>query len=211
MNKFLKKNYKKIIIVCLIMLIFSNKMYENFSTSDALDAVAATEEKVNNIFTEIKENEVTLDKQLINNKGLHVKGNISLDKTKILLAGSNDDNHSISYNKDIDGPQIKGYAGIRFATADGGVKTVVSINKNKELKVHNGKICINNTCLDENHLKMLTDGFYFKQVGGKGDVHKKNIWNHTFSDYKVGPTHKDWGCGSHGEKCASKYKMQYNP
>jgi hypothetical protein len=50
-KKILKKNYKKIIIVCLIMLIFSNKMYENFSTTQALDAVKSTETKVNNMAT----------------------------------------------------------------------------------------------------------------------------------------------------------------
>jgi hypothetical protein len=52
-KKFLKKNYKKIIVVCLILLLFSNKMYENFSTTDALNAVASTEIKVNNMATKV--------------------------------------------------------------------------------------------------------------------------------------------------------------
>jgi hypothetical protein len=57
-KKFLKKNYKKIIVVCLIMLLFSNKMYENFSTTDALNAVASTEKKVNDMASNVGPNNV---------------------------------------------------------------------------------------------------------------------------------------------------------
>jgi hypothetical protein len=60
MKKFLKKNYKKIIIVCLIMILLSKKMYENFD----LDVVKAIETKFNNVFTKLEDDEVTIDKNL---------------------------------------------------------------------------------------------------------------------------------------------------
>jgi len=121
-KKFLKKNYKKIIVVCLIMLLLSNKMYEKFSTTQALAAVKSTEEKVNNIFSKVNKDTVSLNKILaMNNK-------------EIRLRSDNDGNHGIYYNKDIDGPEIKGYGGISLATSG---KRVVEIKKDQV--THNAK------------------------------------------------------------------------
>jgi hypothetical protein len=57
-KKFFKKNYKKIIVVCLIILLFSNKMYEDFTTTDALNAVASTEKKVNDMALNVGPNNI---------------------------------------------------------------------------------------------------------------------------------------------------------
>jgi hypothetical protein len=186
MNKFLKKNYKKIIVICLIILLFSNKMYENFSTSDALNAVASTEKKVNDMFYTVDRNWTK------STKGHYSKKSIEADSHVVSRKGN------VSAKVDV----IAG----RNMTATG--------NVNADGNVKGKKLCINDTCLTENHLKLLTDGFYFKQVGGKGDVHRKNQWNHTYNDNRVAPTGNTsaspW-CGNNGEKCASKYRMYTSP
>ena len=63
-KKILKKNYKKIIVVCLIMLLFSNKMYEKFTTTQALDAVKSTEAKVNNMIINAGANHIDLKSKI---------------------------------------------------------------------------------------------------------------------------------------------------
>jgi len=63
-RKFLKKNYKKIIVISLIMLLLSNKMYENFTTAQALDAVKSTETKVNNMVINAGANHVDLKSKI---------------------------------------------------------------------------------------------------------------------------------------------------
>jgi hypothetical protein len=70
MNKFLKKNIKKIIVICLIMLLLSNKMYENFTTVQALDAVKATEKKVNEMVSKVDGSHVRFPKKVVLDKGL---------------------------------------------------------------------------------------------------------------------------------------------
>jgi len=145
--KIIKKNYKKIIIVCLIMLILSYKISENFTTTQALDAVKSTEKKVNDVYSKVDKDRVTIKKQL------HMDNILSLEAKQIRLKNAGDANHVIFYNKDIDGPEIKGWNGISLATGTGGAKRVVEIRKDY-MKV-NGKICINGTCLDENALKHL--------------------------------------------------------
>ena len=145
--KIIKKNYKKIIIVCLIMLILSYKISENFTTTQALDAVKSTQKKVNDMFGTIDSKKATMSKQL------HMDNILSLNSKPIRLKNESDNNHVIFYNKDIDGPEIKGWNGISLATGNGGAKRVVEIKKDY-MKV-NGKICINGTCIDENVLKRL--------------------------------------------------------
>jgi hypothetical protein len=108
------------------MLLFSNKMYENFSTTDALNAVAATEKKVNDVYSEVGDSHVSINK------------NLALNSKKLFLRANNDSNHEIYWNQDIDGPEIKGNAGISLATSTGGAKRVVEIKK--DLVTHNAKI-----------------------------------------------------------------------
>ena len=63
-EKILKKNYKKIIVVCLVMLLLSNKMYEKFTTTQALDAVKSTEKKVNNMIINAGANHIDLKSKI---------------------------------------------------------------------------------------------------------------------------------------------------
>ena len=165
LKKILKKNYKKIIVVCLIMLLFSNKMYENFTTAQALDAVKSTETKVNNIFSKVDEDNVSLSKVL------------SMNDKAIRLRGSGDGNHTIFFNKDIEGPEIKGYNGISLATSNGGAKRVVEIKKdqvthnaknkfNKGFEIHDPKKGASTTTVDNGYwgdwkgMKICPDNTY---------------------------------------------------
>jgi hypothetical protein len=75
-EKFLKKNYKKIIVICLIMLLLSNKMYEKFTTAQALDAVKSTESKVNNMFHSVDANWIRSKKGIYSEKEIKSKGAI---------------------------------------------------------------------------------------------------------------------------------------
>ena len=89
LKKFLKKNYKKIIVVCLIMLLLSNKMYENFTTTQALDAVKSTEKKVNDIYYSIDANWVKSKKSIYSQNELKAEGQIISGKGDIIAASGN--------------------------------------------------------------------------------------------------------------------------
>jgi len=83
----MKKNYKKIIIVCLIMMILlSKKMYENFDL-DSLNVVKAMETKFNNVFTNISGDSVTIDKKLKLKNLCIGETCISEDQLKVLTGG----------------------------------------------------------------------------------------------------------------------------
>jgi len=130
-KKIFKKNYKKIIVVCLIMLLLSNKMYEKFTTTQALDAVKSTEKKVNDIFSKVDNNQVTMKKVL------NMENILALNNRELRLRAFNDQHHTIFFNKDIDGVEIKGHSGISLATSQGGAKRVIEIKK--DLVTHNAK------------------------------------------------------------------------
>ena len=79
--KILKGNYKLILIISLFFVIFYNKIsYENFTIAQALDAVAATETKVNSVFNKITGSQVDLNKKLVISKDLDVGGLIKANK-----------------------------------------------------------------------------------------------------------------------------------
>jgi hypothetical protein len=82
----MKKNYKKIIIVCLIMILLSKKMYENFDL-DSLNVVKAMETKFNNVFTNISGDSVTIDKKLKLKNLCIGETCISEDQLKVLTGG----------------------------------------------------------------------------------------------------------------------------
>ena len=184
LKNFLKKNYKKIIVACLIFCLVSNKAYEKFTVSEALDGMKATEKKVNDAFSKVDKDNVSFDKNVSMNKQLHMGNNVALNKNQIRLTSASDGNHVIFYNKDVDGPEIKGYKGISLATAEGGAKRVVEIKKDS-MKV-NGKICIGKTCIDENHLKMLTGGIDVYILSQKN---KKYLQNGNFTKKVSGNDH----------------------
>jgi len=181
-EKFLKKNYKKIIIVCLILFLLSNKMYENFTPTEALDMVKGIQVTVNSIFSKIDNSQATMSKKL------NMNNNIILNDKQIRLRGGNDENHIITINGDVDGPEIKGNKGISLATNEGGAKRVVEIKKD-DVKIDanlsaktiksGGKICINDVCMNEPELKRLLilarkqkHHFFIRNKDGKYLNHK---------------------------------------
>jgi len=157
-KKFLKKNYKKIIIICLIILLFSNKMYENFSTTDALNAVASTEKKVNDIF-------YSIDKDWARSK----KGLYSTYEVRGKTVRSMEDVISK-----------------RNITATGNVNAKKDVNADGNVKGKN--LCIGKTCLNEDHLKMITDGFKLKITdNGSSSTKGKNQYIHNHGGTRLGP------------------------
>lgn len=161
LKNFLKKNYKKIIVACLIFCLVSNKAYEKFTVTEALDGMKATEKKVNDMVINAAANHIDLkskirlsgkwssypDKakdqaEIANDKGeyktLMIVGNKSSGTRKVGIW----DHLDVHGNQDVTGS----------VTAKGNVNAK--------------KFCIGKTCIDENHLQMLT---------GQRDVAIKSI------------------------------------
>jgi hypothetical protein len=149
-KKFLKKNYKIIIVISLIILLLSNKVHENFSTTQALDAVKATEKKVNDIALNVGANHIDLKSKIkLSGKWMNSAGpknsEISNDTTtfKTLMIVGN-----------------SSAAGVRKV----GIWDHLDVNGNQNVTgnlavngdVKGKKFCIGGTCIDENHLKVLT-------------------------------------------------------
>ena len=89
--KYLKNNIKKIIIISLIFLILSKKVSENFTTTQALDAVKATEKKVNDVYYSIEKEWIRSNKGIFSKRELKTDGNIfgrNLNGNKLCLGGS---------------------------------------------------------------------------------------------------------------------------
>jgi hypothetical protein len=183
MEKFLKKNYKKIIVVCLIMLLFSNKMYENFTPTEALDAVKATEKKVNDMASKVGPNNVDF------------KSGIRLSKN--WMNGANDTNSEISndighYKKlMVIGNKSSGtrkvgvwdHLDVHGTERVSGNFRAGRVDSDGDIK--GKRLCIGGTCLSENHLKILTKGFKMKVIGSsKGS----GLFLHSHSDgRRIGP------------------------
>lgn len=188
MNKFLKKNYKKILIVCLILLLLSNNMYENFTTTQALDAVKSTEKKVNDIVSKVDGTHVRFNKNVYLDKGLAM-GSLKMAPGNWLDYG-------------IEVPAGK-KLGIH-APGNGTMELHVD-NKVQTQKLQADELCLGNKCINSNHLSMLLDGFYFKAIGGS--AHHKDSWIHNHGDRRIGPTN----CGGKNNKdCATRYRMAHH-
>jgi len=173
MEKFLKKNLKKIIVICLVVLLISNKVHENFTTVQALDAIKSTEAKVNDIFSHVDDSEVKIDKILKLNQ--HMK--ITNPAARIYF--NDDNNNRLFYNATNDGPELKGRKLIKLAAPDGVWST-------GPLKA--GSLCIGDTCLNEDHLKMITDGFKLKITdNGSSSTQGLNKYIHNHGGTRLGP------------------------
>ena len=152
-EKFLKKNYKKIIIVCLIILLLSNKMYEKFTTVQALDGVKAIEKKVNNMFYEVDANWIKSSKGIYGKKTIEADGNVVSRKG------------NVSAKVDV--------IADRNMTATGNVTAKKDIKASN--KVTAGKnLCIGGTCINEDQLKILTGGKYFSIQSGRSNKRLKD-------------------------------------
>ena len=160
LQKLFKKNYKKIIVICLIMLLLSNKMHENFTTTQALDGVKSTEKKVNDMFYSVDANWNKSSKGIYGKKSIEAEGNIVSRKADV-IAGRN-----------------------MTATANVNAKKDV----NATGKVTGKNLCIGNTCLNEDHLKMITDGFKLQITdNGSSSTKGKNLYIHNHGGTRLGP------------------------
>jgi len=140
-KKFLKKNYKKIIVVCLIMLLLSNKMYEKFSTTQALDAVKSTEAKVNNMAIKADANYLDLKSKIrLSNKWtgypdkVKDQAEIANDRgsyKKLMIVG-NKSGGGVRKVGVWDHLQVHGSQNVDSNLAVGGALTVNGINNKKK-------------------------------------------------------------------------------
>jgi hypothetical protein len=166
-EKFLKKNYKKIIIVCLIMLLLSNKMYENFSNTDALNAVVSTEKKVNDIFYNVDNDWARSKKGLYSQKEIKSK---TIRSTEDVVAGRN----------------MTAEVNVNARAGDVNAKKNVNANGNVNAdgNVKGKKLCIGKTCIDEKHLQVLTGAKWFSIAGGRDGHTSNNRLTHSSSQAK---------------------------
>ena len=183
-EKYLKKNYKFVIIICLFLFLVSSSNKENFTTIQALDAVKSTEQKVNDMVSQVDANKVTMEKQL------HLDNHLSLQEKQIRVKNAADGNHVIFYNKDIDGVEMKGWKGISLATAEGGAKRVVDIQKNDVNISANLKVQGRGMELIVMHV-----GDNVKQIikNKNNGTYHKNDWICMIGGYNL-----DWSGGSPG-------------
>ena len=169
-KKLIVKNIKLIIIICLIMLLLSNKVSENFTTTQALDAVKSTETKVNSIISEVDTDSVTFGK------------NLGLEEKKIFFKKAGDNNHSLGYQPKDQVIDIRGYKGVDIWSTEPNDKRNIEIRRGK-VKINdilhvNGEVqlkkrlCIDGVCIDKDHLKVLTGEKYFSIQSGRA---KKNL------------------------------------
>ena len=74
-EKILKKNIKLILIICLCLSLLIDET-ENFTTTQALDAVKATEKKVNDVYYSIDKEWMRSNKGIFSKRELKTDGNI---------------------------------------------------------------------------------------------------------------------------------------
>jgi hypothetical protein len=131
------------------MLLFSNKMYENFTTAQALDAVKSTETKVNNMAVNVGDDFIDLKSGIKLSKGWKngataTTSEISNDlvgSKKLMIVGNKSDGGvrkvGIWDHLDVHGSQI-----VTGSLSVGG-------------DIKGGRLCIGNTCIGEDNLKLL--------------------------------------------------------
>jgi hypothetical protein len=69
-ENYLKKNYKFVIIICLFLFLVLGNNKEDFTTTQALDAVKSTEKKVNEMVSKVDGSHVRFPKKVVLDKGL---------------------------------------------------------------------------------------------------------------------------------------------
>ena len=140
MYKFFKKNIKKIIIICLIFLILSKKVSENFTTTQALDAVKSTEKKVNDIFYSVDKNWNKTKKGIYSEKNIEAKVDV--------LAGRNVNiTESVNAKRDVNAGR----------------------NVNATGNVNGKKLCLDGVCIKKEHLQILLGTRHFFMANDEKD------------------------------------------
>jgi len=160
LKNFFKKNYKKIIVACLIFCLVSNKAYEKFTVSEALDGMKSTEKKVNDMFYQVDKDWIKTKKKIW---------------SPVISVG---ENAHVAKNV-----EAKGDVNAKNVNASGNVKAK---DVNASGNVNAKKFCIGKTCIDENHLKMLTGGIDVYIYSMKN---KKYLQNGNFTKNVKGSDH----------------------
>lgn len=83
----------------------------------------------------------------------HHSNHVIMNNNPIILRGDGDTNHLIQYTTDSDGPRMTGCQGGQLGTRCGGDKTMLSWNREKVTV--NGKLCIDDVCVDKSQLAKL--------------------------------------------------------
>ena len=183
LKKFLKKNYKKIIFVFLIFCLVSNKAYEKFTVSEALDGMKLTEKKLNDMFYEVDASWNKSNKGIYGKKSIEAEGNIVSRKG------------NVTAKVDV--------------IADRNISASSNVNAKKDVNasgnVNAKKFCIGKTCIDENHLKMLTGGIDVYILSQKN---KKYLQNGNFTKNVKGSDHSHnlSGVGEFDGKAKGNYE-----
>ena len=139
-EKILKKNIKLILIICLCLFLLIDET-ENFTTTQALDAVQATEKKVNSLITSYDGTHVKFGKKVILDKGL-VMGSLKMAPGNWLDYG------------------IEVPAGKKVGFHAPGNDTM-ELHVDNTIKTAN--ICLGKTCIDEGDLKKMKSS---RMIGG---------------------------------------------
>jgi hypothetical protein len=126
------------------MLLFSNKMYENFSTTDALNAVASTEKKVNEMVSTVDGSHVRFPKKIVLDKGL------AMGSLKMAPGNWLDYGIEVPANKKL-GIHAPGAASMELHV-DGKINGH-QINGHD---INGNRFCIDGVCINKTHLEMLT-------------------------------------------------------
>ena len=158
--KYIEKYSQIIIIVLLISVLFLyrnelgfGRMTEGFESTVA-NSVSAIEQKFNQAFG------------MINAQNVEIKQNLKL-KEYLNVAKGIDSGHDIVAQRNI--------------TAEGNVNSNNKVTAQGDIK--GKRLCIGGTCLDENHLKLLTDGFKMKIEVGKSS----GQFIHSHANHRLGP------------------------
>ena len=153
---FLIKNIKLIIVISLIILLLSNKVSENFTNAQALDAVKATEKKVNDMVVNAGPGRMDLKSGIsLTNK---FSASSSATKAEISNDTSGFKNLMILGNTSAGGVRKIGLyddvtvSGKLVVKNDSVFNKSITVGENVLAK----RFCINGTCIDEDHLKVLT-------------------------------------------------------
>ena len=164
--KYIEKYSEIIIVVLLIIVLFLYKddlkfgMIEGFESTVA-NSVSAIEQKFNQAFG------------MINATNVEIKQNLKLKEYLNVVKGIDAGSDIVAKKNIKSGNDIIAQKNV---TAEGNVNAKNNLNANK-------KICIGKTCLDENHLKLLTDGFKMKIVKGK----RSGEFIHSHANNRLGP------------------------
>ena len=168
-ESYLKQNYKFVIIICLFLFLIQNNQ-EDFTTTQALDAVKLTETKVNNMVINAGADHIDLKSKIRLSKkwsGYPDKAadqsEISNDtgsyKTLMIVGNKSSGTRKVSIwdHLDVHGNQL----------TSGYIKS-------------NSKLCIKGTCIDENDLKKMKSsrmlGGYAIDGGGSTFMFEEGGW-----------------------------------